>query len=166
MKFPPVHHRVHLNLGVVFLRQKNLNRAREEFLHELYINPTEEKALNNLGIVCLREGHFQQATKPLQEALRLKPYFEDARLNLSQAYFQWALAQAMADSIDQAITNFRTAIKYDRDNPLAYYNLGLAYARKGRYNEALNEMKITVTLDPDFKPAKKILSGVESLTPE
>lgn len=166
LTFPPVHHRVHLNLGVVFLRQKNLDRAREEFLHELSINPTEEKALNNLGVVGLREGHFQQATKPLQEALRLKPYFEDARLNLSQAYFQWALAQAVADSIDQAISNFHSALKYDRDNPLVHYNLGLAHARKGRLDEALNEMKITVTLDPDFEPAKKILSGVESLTPE
>ncbi|MHB8173627.1 MAG: tetratricopeptide repeat protein [Nitrospirota bacterium] len=59
-------------LGMVYLRQKNLDKAKEQFLDILKIDARNFDALDSLGIVCDRLGYPAQAVGWYTRALKIK----------------------------------------------------------------------------------------------
>lgn len=51
--------------------------------------------------------------------------------------------------MDEAIKEYKTALKIAPDYAAAYYNLGLAYAYNGRLSEAIQEYRTVLRLKPD-----------------
>lgn len=69
------------------------------------------------------------------------------------AHFNWGIDYASRGELDQAITEFKLAIKRDVRWAKPYYNLGVAYSRQERWNNAMVAWKKTVYIDPNYANA-------------
>ncbi len=69
------------------------------------------------------------------------------------AHFNWGVDYASRGDLDQAITEFKIAIKRDVRWAKPYYNLGVAYSRQGKWNHAIVTWKKTVYIDPKYANA-------------
>lgn len=76
----------HVNLGIVFLRNKSLNEAENSFLHALRINPQNIFALNQLGILHRQQGNFAAAKTSYKKAIDINSNYANAHLNLGILY--------------------------------------------------------------------------------
>ena len=61
-----------------------------------------------------------------------------------------------------ASAEFRRAIAIDSTQAVYYFNYGLSLGKAGYYKEAAAMMKKTLSLDPDFTPAGKVLKALET----
>jgi tetratricopeptide (TPR) repeat protein len=69
------------------------------------------------------------------------------------AHFNWGIDYASQGELDQAITEFKIAIKRDVWWAKPYYNLGVAYSRQEKWNHAIVTWKKTVYIDPNYANA-------------
>jgi superkiller protein 3 len=74
--------------------------------------------------------------------LKFKPDDAGFRCNLGGAFF-------LKGQVDDAIFQYKAALKSDPDNATAYYNLGNAMIQKGQMDEAMVEYENTLKFDPD-----------------
>lgn len=61
---------------------------------------------------------------------------------------------------DEAIDQFRKAVKLAPDMPSAHYDLAVAYIAKARYNDASEELKETLRLQPADAPQSEPISYI------
>ena len=59
-------------LGMVYIRQNKLDRARKEFMEVLKVAPSDFDALDSLGIVSDKEGRFDGSVVWYGKALEVK----------------------------------------------------------------------------------------------
>jgi len=59
-------------LGMVYIRQNKLDKAREEFMAVLEIEPADFDALDSLGIVSEKEGKYAEAVEWYKKALEVR----------------------------------------------------------------------------------------------
>ena len=69
------------------------------------------------------------------------------------AHFNWGIDYASQGELDQAITEFKMAIKRDVRWAKPYYNLGVAYSRQEKWNHAIVAWKKTIYIDPSYASA-------------
>ena len=69
------------------------------------------------------------------------------------AHFNWGIDYASQGELDQAITEFKMAIKRDVRWAKPYYNLGVAYSRQEKWNHAIVAWKKTIYIDPKYANA-------------
>ncbi len=61
------------NLGAIYLRQKDVARAKQAFLRSLELNPEDGEAYVNLGHALYEEGQYRAAIERLEEGLKRSP---------------------------------------------------------------------------------------------
>ena len=66
----------------------------------------------------------------------------------AESFFQQALELHQAGDIIGAIAAYQASLNLNPDNPGAHSNLGAAYVRLGRYDEAIKEYRSAVYADP------------------
>ena len=59
-------------LGMVYLRQNKVAKAREQFREILKIDPANFDALDSMGLACDKEGKFKEAADWYGKALKVK----------------------------------------------------------------------------------------------
>ncbi len=67
----------------------------------------------------------------------------------AESFFQQALELHQAGDILGAIAAYQASLNLDADNPGAHSNLGAAFVRLGRYDEAIREYRTAVASAPD-----------------
>jgi Flp pilus assembly protein TadD len=72
-------------LGMVYVRQEKLDKARNEFMEILKIAPDDFDALDSLGIVSEKEGNFKEAVDWFKKAVEARPGDEGAKSRLDAA---------------------------------------------------------------------------------
>jgi tetratricopeptide (TPR) repeat protein len=72
----------HLNLGVKYGKEGNLQAAEEEFVKAIQINPKIAEYYYNLGVVYIKTGRVDLAKENFEKALELKPGYEEAEKGL------------------------------------------------------------------------------------
>jgi len=61
-----------------------------------------------------------------------------------------------------AIEYLEKAVSFKPDFYLAYFNLGMIYYMKNNYRQAQGYFKKTLEINPQFTPARVLLSEVEN----
>lgn len=145
----------HYNLGNAYYNQGQFNKAIQEYLTALRLNPDHAKAHHNLGVAYYNQGQFNEAIQEYLIALRLNPYDTVAHNNLGNVYYSQG-------HLNKAIQEYITALKLNPDYVEAHYNLGVAYMEKGLEHMAKEEFEIVLKLRPDLLLARQFLESFGS----
>jgi Flp pilus assembly protein TadD len=62
------------------------------------------------------------------------------------------------DRLEEAISEFRAALRADPGMVAAHNNLGIALGSQGRMDEAIAQFREALALQPDFEDAKRNLA--------
>lgn len=112
---------------------------------------------NNLGNIYYQRadagsGDMETAEDFFAWAVRILPMLSEAHANLGNVYLKQGLA-------NEAIEQYRIALRINGSDAKTNNNLGNAYNDQGWYNEAISKYKRAVELDPNFVDAYLNMAG-------
>jgi tetratricopeptide (TPR) repeat protein len=130
----------HFLLGRLLLSRPDvapntLERAKEEFLKEIQLDPNNAGAVYILGELERRDQKWDEAIARYSQAVKLDS-------NLGEAYLGWGYCLVNLKKYEEAIPLLRTAERLIPANPEVHHSLGTALARSGQKDEAQKEFAI------------------------
>jgi tetratricopeptide (TPR) repeat protein len=152
----------HNNLGFLFLRRGELDKAISEFQAALDIRSRNTQThyslgaaliQSNLGNALARKQLWDEAIDRLQEAVRLRPDYADAYFNLGSVLFQ-------KGQIDQAIAQWQKALAIRPRDAEAHRNLASALRKQGNVKEAISEYEQALNIVPEDSVALNNLAWI------
>ncbi len=131
---------IHFLLGRLLLSQpgaspETVERAKQEFLKEIQIDPNNAGAQYVLGELARRAEDWNEAVSRFSQAAKLDP-------NFAEAYLGWGSCLVTLKRYEEAIPPLRAAERLQQGNPAAHYNLAVALSRTGKNDEAEKEFAI------------------------
>jgi len=106
-----------------------------------------------LGISYLNDNNIQPAFVELQKSLELNYKNKEAHNALGIIYLQ------KLEDYDKAIFHFKEALRIDKNYAEAANNLGTAYAKSGRYTEAIEYYKQSIN-NPQYRNTALALNNL------
>lgn len=124
----------HYNLGKNLLEKRSNEKAKEEFMKAIQLDPDYGDAHVGLGMVYLKEKNVKEALPFLEKGISLNP-------RLSQGHLGMALVfESMGENV-KAIEKLEGLVKDQPDMPEIHYHLGRLYEKEGQKDRALSEYK-------------------------
>lgn len=130
----------YLQQAIVLSRQGSVS-----VVHWSGSEPTEKtltrlqhRAYNALAVLADISGHYREAQRLYRKALRLSPNDREVINNRGYSHYLASRWQAAEQS-------YTEVLKLSPDYPPAWRNLGLLYARQGKYMEALQALSRLMT---------------------
>jgi len=133
----------HNNLGDLYSRQGNFEKAAEEFQKAIELKPNYGDAYHNLANTYHQMGKKELAVENYQKALSLNPNFWQSYQGLAIIYFE-------SKEFEKAAQILGKAIQINPQNPSLYLNLGVIYSEMGRQQEAEKWFQKAKELNPDI----------------
>lgn len=125
----------HFLLGSIWEREKQFEKAEEEFRKSLEIDPHSAMALNYLGYMLADLGiHLDEAVQMIRKALETEPQSAAYLDSLGWAYYR-------LERMDLAEEYLRKAASRMPSDPTIRDHLGDVYYKIGRLQEAQREWK-------------------------
>ncbi len=110
-------------------------RAKQELLKEVQLNPNNAGAIYILGELDRRDQKWDEAIARYDQALKADP-------NLAEAYLGLGYCLVNQKKYEDAIQPLRTAERFMPQNPEVHNSLGTALQRSGHKEEAQKEFAI------------------------
>lgn len=145
---------IHFLLGRLLLSRPDAGpdaaeRAKQEFLKEIAIDPTNAGAHYVLGELARRDEKFEEALPQFSEAIKYNP-------NFAEAYLGQGFCLVSLKKYEEAIPPLRTAERLTPGNPEVHHTLATALERSGHKDEAQKEFAIQ----------RSLMSGQGSQSPQ
>jgi tetratricopeptide (TPR) repeat protein len=162
------------NLGGVYMKAAQVDKAVPQFRRALDLNPDDVEALNELGVATMEEGQTEVAVALFLRALEIAPNNAETHINLGVALLQKGQVENAANHFQHAaqidprnasarkdlasaylqggqwadaVAQYQRAAEIEPDNPETLYGLGSALARAGRQDEAMAQFRRVVEMD-------------------
>ena len=179
-------------LGQLYVRQKRLADARDQFTRVTERDQKSISANTMLGMILEAQGDIPAAEQQYQKTLGIDPtapvaannlawIYAAANRNLDQALqlAQTALQQLpdqpnVRDTIGwvyyrkglipQAIQHLEASVEKNAGDSATHYHLGMAYLGAGNLDKARRSLQKALSLRPDFEGADEARKALERLT--
>ncbi len=138
IKLAPTQPGLHEEVGSEYRNANKIPEAEHAFQRELELDPNNVLARYKLGALAVEQGDGAKAKQLIEESLRQKPGLIHSDYNLGRA-------EMLLGNDAVAATHFERATQSDSDPEVveqAWYQLGTAYRRLHRVEEARNAMQI------------------------
>jgi tetratricopeptide (TPR) repeat protein len=138
----PNNSRAYNNLGVVFKKEGEFDKAIEQFEKSLEANRHYTASYFNLGDVQYRIGKYESAIAYLKKALAEKPDFQlhlDILNKLGRTY------SAMGQ-IDKSTETFEGAVKLFPSSVVLLNNLGVQYIKNNQIDSAIQVLEKAIMI--------------------
>ena len=120
-------------LGAIYERQKQFEKAEEEFKKVLDVNPKNAQVLNYYGYMLADRGvRLEEAHDLIQRAVDQEPFNGAFLDSLGWVYFK-------QNKLDDAESMLRKAVEHEPHDPTIRSHLGDVYAKQGHLDQAGNE---------------------------
>jgi len=141
----------YVGLGIIYFDQLfDYEAALRAFQSGLVHHPADAFAVALLGITYARIGRFAEAIAVLQQAIRLQPADTFAYGNLSILYLHRKQYEEMIASCERELALV--------DEPNARRLLGIVYDRLDRYQEGIQQLEQSITLNSQDYEARGLLA--------
>jgi tetratricopeptide (TPR) repeat protein len=145
LKISPKNPLLQAALGNILIDEENYDKAQKIYEQIVSVKPDFDVGHFNLGVINYQKRDLKEARKNYEDVLKINPEDVEAKENLAAIHI-----------ID---SDFENAIKYLKEvidsNPQdditlenAYYNLGIAYLRLEKFNEALSAFESALEIEP------------------
>ncbi|MDI6641542.1 MAG: tetratricopeptide repeat protein [Elusimicrobiota bacterium] len=167
------------NLGYIYTRKGDNQKAVEAFRKALKLNPEFQLAKQNLRSALARAGIksdplleyedlVRQAEEKIQqqnwqEVLKISKRLVEISPNSFKSHFYFANALFTLGKLDEAIGEYCEALKISPANVPLLTNLGLAYIQKKDYENAKITFTQILQLDPQNKVAQDQLNFLRNI---
>lgn len=111
----------HTNLGLIYFRAGDLQKAEAAFRQAIRVNPGNAVAYNHLGILYRMAGRFSEAENAYLSAIQNKPDYANAHLNLGILY------DVYLRRLDVALRHYKTfqSLQPEKDMTVKNWIIGL-----------------------------------------
>jgi len=142
-------------LSLVLLSEAQGDRAAAQAYLELALkyHNYDPRVHYAAGRFSMEEGNFDRAESYLLTAIALDSDYSEAKRLLAQVYL-------LQEKPQQAIDVLRQILTTDRNIPLVWYSLGLAYDRSGDPEQAIRSLAQALRLQPDDEIARIVLENI------
>ena len=121
--------------GSIWERQKEFDRAEEQFRKALELNPDSAMTLNYLGYMFADQGiRLEEAVELIERALQMEPNNGAYLDSLGWAYYKQSRFDLAKEFLQKAIDRIPT-------DPTIRAHLGDAYYKTGQTSQAIEEWK-------------------------
>jgi tetratricopeptide (TPR) repeat protein len=141
MTLAPDWEAVHFELGKLWLRSDDTERAATAFAEAGRLMPSFSAAFSNLGAALGELDRHEEALDALKQALRFDPFGHAVLNNLG------AVARDLG-RLDEAESAFRQALTHAPRFVFAHYNLGHTCFLQGRFADARDAYEAGLAADP------------------
>jgi len=154
---------IYNNLGNVYYSKGNYEDAEGCYLKAIKYN-SEPLYYTNMGMACSMQNKFDEAIEYFKTALAIDPKYANAHMELaynkllkydSEKIIDVTLLQDSLDHYKEAFNIDPSAFKY-----FDYTNLGEVYRKLGKFDEAIENFKKSIELDPHHSRAYNGLGNV------
>jgi len=111
-----------------------------------------------IGIALFETGELEAARDAYRAALTLAPQYLGARVHLSHVL-------RMLSNAREAVQQAEIAYKQSPKDPDVWHALGMAYAQRGRKEEACRWLEAYLHSSPDFDVSLEVRAVLEALSP-
>lgn len=129
----------HNQRGIELADRGWLDEAMKEFNRAIELDPDSAHAHDNLATVLADKGLLRDALKEYLIAIELEPQSPTAHYNLASFLATHAH--------DLAVAEYKETLALEWDYPDGHLNLGLTYAERGLFQEALASYQEALKLD-------------------
>lgn len=143
----------HNNLGDLYGRRGDLNRAIEEFQTAIILLPDYADAYHNLANTYVQIGKIDLAIENYKKAIHYNPQLWQSYLNLASLYFD-------LEKYDDSVAAVQESIKINPQNPNNYLLLGADFLKQNKTAEAKTQFLNVLKLDPNNQGAIKLLNSL------
>ncbi len=156
LKLNPDYAEAHNNLATGLAKLPGLlPEALYHFALATKLKPDYVEAHYNLGIELAKlPGRMPEALTEFELVLQLSPGFVKGHVALADALVK------MPSRALEAVAQYEEALRINPNCVEAHNNLGVAYARQGRPEEARKQWLQALELSPDFENARKNLTAL------
>ena len=171
----------HVNLGVILASQGKIDEAIEHDRHAVIVNPMLLNAHVNLAVALASKGLYAEALDHYRQALALNPDQPMTHINLAialeglgrtnEALQHYRLAAESVNAhaaglatqgrLDEAVLQYREAIRLIPGNAEGHCGLGSLLARQGQTEEARRELVEALRLKPGYAEAERALRELD-----
>jgi tetratricopeptide (TPR) repeat protein len=130
------------NLGNIFFRKGQVDKAIAQFQKALEVHPDDAVAHNNLGNALVQKGRLDEAIAQHRKALEIDPGYAEAHYNLGNALLQKGL-------LDEAMAQLQKTLAIDPDFADAHYSLSIVLRQKGLVDEGIAQLRKALEVNPD-----------------
>jgi len=168
---------IHINLGALFEEWGRYKEAKSEYeeaiaiLRELILTKPEvaknlARAHYNLGSLLAdklekfgdAKGKFKEAIRIFYEAIKIEPELAE---ELALAHNNLGASLCESENYEEAKKEFEKAIGINKEDPLAYINLGNVYGKLNDIDSAIEKFKNAIEANPQFADAHQHLIRAE-----
>ncbi len=136
------HPQLHLNRGLMLLRENRFEAATISFRRSIELNPNLPDAYVSLGDVFFTQERYDESIAAYRDVVERFPQEISAYANL-------AAALTRKKNYDESIQWSERALKLNPNLPDAYYNLGDCYAFLNRHDESIAAYKNCLSMNPN-----------------
>ena len=131
---------LYFNLGKIYFRTEDLDRAEENFNQVITYKSDFIGAYIGLGLTFEKGKKFKKAESIYKKGIEL-------RKDVFELYFYLGNTLQKLKNLDEAIENFKKAIKINPQFFGSYSNLGNAYHILGKFKEAIENYEKAIQLN-------------------
>ncbi|MBF0483385.1 MAG: tetratricopeptide repeat protein [Candidatus Omnitrophica bacterium] len=150
LEFNDKNSRVHIAMGLSYVYKNRFVEAEKEFRRALELQPRDERARIALGTALCGQGKYWEGLEFFEQVQYPGDLEELLRANVRNTYVK-------------LVDIYQKKIKANSNDAAAHYSLGVAFSKLEKYNDAIKEFEITLSLKPDHEQALFNLGSVLGL---
>ncbi len=139
---------IHYRLGNEYYRAGNIADALKEFTKAITLYPEEPSYHLMLGFAYSARELDERAVEQMRKAVELDPMFSEGHIGLASLYMRAGDWDGVIRECGLALENI-----YYKTPETAYFNMGLAYYKKGDYEASVESLKKAVSMKPGMAVA-------------
>ena len=136
--------KMHMNMGIAYMKSKNFNSALKEFMAAERISSDNAELHYYIGACFYTKRLLNEAAREFQRAIELKKNYSEAHNYLGTVYLEMERYDLAIGEFEQALSN----VVYETPS-LALNNMGWAYYKKGDMKNALKQYHMAITREPE-----------------
>jgi tetratricopeptide (TPR) repeat protein len=125
--------RNYLSYGSIFFQRGYFDQSARSFQEALTNDPASAEAAYGLGSAYLSQQEITEARESFERASKLQASYPDT---LTNAWNNLGLIATQTNSTEEAVKDFREAVRLSPDHMIALTNLGNAYRLQKNWEEA------------------------------